>query len=311
VLPYSLGIVPRGGDTSREIVVTVRAQDASRTTLVSRRIETSFPPGRTVLLDVFLGRACLAMPCVGDTTCVGGTCIPAHVDAATLPDLVPGSELDVGLRPDAPRAPDTGPVIPWVCDVGGACDVITQGGCAGDTRCYYSRAGAIFTAQCLMSSGAVALGEPCLGNTSCGGGMFCDTGSDEPANVCIAYCCAASECPAGQRCSPWVAETGDLPMGGCFPDEECDALARTGCPPTEACYFRRAYTYCALPGTRANDATCRQNHECVPGDMCMAGTDGIMRCMVMCDLRAPVCPAGRVCASSNALAPYDHIGACR
>jgi hypothetical protein len=93
-VPFSFGVEPPGGDASRTATLVVEGRDASGSALVTRRAELGFVRGRTLVLHVRLEAACMGVVCAGGTTCVAHLCADDRVDAATLPELVPGHELD-------------------------------------------------------------------------------------------------------------------------------------------------------------------------------------------------------------------------
>ena len=57
--------------------------------IVERRVVMPFDPGRALELRVPLERSCIASACSGDTTCVGGQCVPVTVKPADLPSIGP------------------------------------------------------------------------------------------------------------------------------------------------------------------------------------------------------------------------------
>jgi hypothetical protein len=77
------------GSSSSAVEIRVAGVAADGTELVVRRARLGFVKEKTKLLRLRLERACFNVPCVeGQTTCIGGECIPADIDAATLPDFV-------------------------------------------------------------------------------------------------------------------------------------------------------------------------------------------------------------------------------
>jgi hypothetical protein len=100
-LPFSFLVRPSGEGGAVTLVVWGR--DGSGADRVVRSVTTAFAVGRTVLLTIWLERACDGVSCSGDATCIGGACASAAIDPSTLPDVRPGEELfaDAGVHPDA------------------------------------------------------------------------------------------------------------------------------------------------------------------------------------------------------------------
>lgn len=83
-LPVSLGITNRTvGDEEIEIRATAANRDGE---LVAQRARVRFVPGETRALCLRLDEACRGVEC-GEATCVAGTCLDAHLEAASLPTV--------------------------------------------------------------------------------------------------------------------------------------------------------------------------------------------------------------------------------
>jgi hypothetical protein len=100
-LPLQLELVPLAAKDAT-FTVTAVGQKATAA-LVSQSARVSFVSGQSLLLKMFLGRACESNPCAGDTTCSAGTCRP--VDVPNLPPYEPNKPL---LGPDAGVPGDSG-----------------------------------------------------------------------------------------------------------------------------------------------------------------------------------------------------------
>lgn len=86
-MPFSMGVVPQGGDASREVQVVVRGRFASsglRDRVVGTAI-TGFLEHEVLLLPMFLEQSCVDVTsCQIGYTCVGGRCRDAHRPASQL-----------------------------------------------------------------------------------------------------------------------------------------------------------------------------------------------------------------------------------
>ncbi|MCZ7681726.1 MAG: hypothetical protein M5U28_24205 [Sandaracinaceae bacterium] len=77
-LPRTVGVVHRGGSLGP---LTIRAVGSlGGVDVVSARAVTSFLRGRTLVLPLFLSRACASVSCGNDETCSGSACVSAAVD---------------------------------------------------------------------------------------------------------------------------------------------------------------------------------------------------------------------------------------
>ncbi|MBI2373762.1 MAG: hypothetical protein HYV07_07175 [Deltaproteobacteria bacterium] len=106
-LPLSFGVVPKEG-ASEEVLVALEAIGPSDV-LFTRAHRTSFVANEARRLLMFLSQRCVTESCVSGSTCTETGCSSERVDPATLPGVVPGTELE-GL-PDAGslEGPDAGP----------------------------------------------------------------------------------------------------------------------------------------------------------------------------------------------------------
>jgi len=111
--PLEVAIVPLGNDASRVIRVAARASDGSGRAL-SSVVETSFVPGETRALHVFLSADCEGVDCARET-CRRGVCSPIAVPGSALltygtdggPTIDAGG-IDTPVLLDAPAdTPDT------------------------------------------------------------------------------------------------------------------------------------------------------------------------------------------------------------
>jgi hypothetical protein len=118
-LPHEVRLVPPGGDASALIGVGIEGflASAGNVPLLSRTVEASFVPGRTMLLRVLLqGRCLIGLPggppgapsCVAPQTCIAGGCLDDHVGAQGLEAYVPAW---VANTPDTCKPANAGPPV--------------------------------------------------------------------------------------------------------------------------------------------------------------------------------------------------------
>lgn len=102
-LPLDVAIVPADGDASRHFELVARMTDAEGATIAQARAISGFVEGRTLQLNLWLGDGCVGIECPAAQTCrTDATCMDAHVDPATLGDLVPRpapTPLDAAVEP--------------------------------------------------------------------------------------------------------------------------------------------------------------------------------------------------------------------
>lgn len=92
-LPRTVGLVPAGGSLGP---IEVRAVGTLRGVPVVERVATtSFLQGRTLLLRMFLSRACRGVTCGAGETCDEGRCVSSEVDPEMLPDW---TDADAGSQ---------------------------------------------------------------------------------------------------------------------------------------------------------------------------------------------------------------------
>jgi hypothetical protein len=111
-LPFSFGVLPRGGDARSRVELLVTAIDRDGEPTVSRLVRTGFSEGRTLAVPVFLGAICRDRMCGEGLTCVDGACVSPEVPVEDLVPVRPGEELGDASRPIGSDAgadpPDTG-----------------------------------------------------------------------------------------------------------------------------------------------------------------------------------------------------------
>lgn len=107
-VPRTLGVVHDSGSLGPlTVVVTGKLGDQD---VIDRTASVSFLPGRTVVLRMFLLKACENRDCMTQTCGEGGSCRPIEIDPAELIDwtgVPPRLDGGVDAPPDAP--PDQSP----------------------------------------------------------------------------------------------------------------------------------------------------------------------------------------------------------
>ncbi len=104
-LPRTVGLVPAGDSLGP---IEIRAVGTLRGVPVVERVATtSFLQGRTLLLRMFLSRACRGVTCGAGETCDEGRCVSSEVDPEMLPEW---TDADAGgqRRDSGPDRTDGG-----------------------------------------------------------------------------------------------------------------------------------------------------------------------------------------------------------
>jgi hypothetical protein len=97
-LPFSFAVIPAGGKPARNVTIEITAVDPTGTVLSSRRARTGFIAEQTLLLPMFLAKACASIACEPDETCTERGCQSVDIDPAGLRPVRPGDEvLDAGM----------------------------------------------------------------------------------------------------------------------------------------------------------------------------------------------------------------------
>lgn len=92
-LPFSFGVVPLDGDSSRTIEIELSAFDETRTLSFVARARTGFIANKTLRLPMFLPRLCLMLDCSDDETCTDEGCTSATIAVEMLSEVEPGKEI--------------------------------------------------------------------------------------------------------------------------------------------------------------------------------------------------------------------------
>ena len=82
--PVTVGIVPRGGDTTRGVRVEATLTSTAGAT-VRASARTSYLPDETRVLRLSLEACCAGVTCTDTESCVACTCVSDAVDVRTLP----------------------------------------------------------------------------------------------------------------------------------------------------------------------------------------------------------------------------------
>ena len=222
-VPLSFGIVPVGNDTNRRIVVEVDAMGGGGRLLSTRRAVTGFLSEQTLLLPMFITRACEDVVCPMEQTCTELGCISDVVDPDTLRPVDGGGELlDSGVMDSAIvdsglDAPDTGDAGDSAIDAGadarvpldctapcecaeGFCDVdclmvsVCDVTCSGDGCAVTATAGREVSLVC-ASGASCSLDAERRGDVTvtCQDGSSCDVACHNSAS-CDVSCEGAASC---------------------------------------------------------------------------------------------------------------------
>ena len=211
------------------------------------------------------------------------------------------------------------------CLGGTTCDVLPNGGCTGDDRCYYAF-GTLRTNEC-ASPGTALAGARCAAGNGCVPGLACLGGfcttlccPSEPAlascpgrTECMSFefpvpsggtdmigictCQDNADCPSGSTCNPLL----DGEAGRCLLQGTCDRFPQSGCPAGQGCYG--SLRECQPAGTALAGDPCPMHghNECAPGFWCnffdFPGPNA--QCAAYCDPAATpsTCPTGFECRS--------------
>ena len=251
-LPFSFGVVPRGGDTSRDVRLVVEALDSLGVPLVERTAVVGFLPGRTLLLPVFLARSCIAVRCANGFTCTRDGCVAEAVDVTLLLPVPPGGELTVDAGEPALR--DGGPTDAEPPDGGTTMCGPPMRDCLDGTTC-----------EC---------GDACRCEPRCERGQDCDV-----------------TCGASATCAVEAREAANAVLR-CEDDADCTFDARDASNATISCGDRTTCAvdcervsncFVACTGSASCTVACRNASNCsftecggattsCPGDVIACGT---------------------------------------
>jgi hypothetical protein len=100
-LPFSFGVAPPEGGARGPARIAVLALGPDGGLLSTHRATVAFVSGKSLRLPMVVAARCAREICGPSETCGAAGCAPDAVDAATLDEVSPGSELD-GLPPPTP-----------------------------------------------------------------------------------------------------------------------------------------------------------------------------------------------------------------
>ena len=213
-------------------------------------------------------------PCASLTRSECGSVPGCNLIGEAPPDLgtdAGPSDVDLG-------SPDSG-TMGSMCPAG-ECDYGSNTGCPAGQACYLGTGGA----PVCLSAGTAGMGETCLVQGDCVGGMVCLGSGDSGA--CHRICCGGDDsvCGAGSSCG---AIQGIVGVGGCT--LVCDPVAQSGCAAGEACYSLASGPQCAPPGTGIQGTTCTYQDDCSMGFGCVGDSATGYLCAEYCDPTSPSC----------------------
>jgi hypothetical protein len=97
--PYSIALIPRGGEINREFRITATAY--SGTDAIARlRAESGFVSAKTIELKLRFQKSCLhaaSLDCDPTQTCLDGYCVPARIDQTMLPTFTGDPEVIIPI----------------------------------------------------------------------------------------------------------------------------------------------------------------------------------------------------------------------
>jgi hypothetical protein len=177
---------------------------------------------------------------------------------------------------------------------------LPQCGCSPGEQCSL-----VSGSRACTTEGTVQEGQSCGASALCAPGLLCVPLSPSVA-TCEKFCSNDSECESpGGLCTKALldADGGTIPSTTlCSAD--CDPVANTGCPiagtacrvARESGGAQRAYTDCALAGTKTQGASCDPSlAECAPGFDCVAVGVDQWKCLAYCTYPSGFCPVSTTC----------------
>lgn len=221
------------------------------------------------------------------------------------PDCGPGLACNRYAEPQRAAEREIG-----YCDVcpglnEGACDVVTQCGCAPDEMCAVTDF--VYGGTACMPKGDVPLGESCnVVVGECEPGTEClhwiDTG------VCTAFCNDPSDCPNGTPCVEWEVPGVKMCLSGCDPtDPQSSTAPFNACAPGQSCGLWGNVpdsSVCIEPDVAAPEgATCYDEDTCAPGLTCV-GVDAAGVCEPWCKVDEADCRMGERCVPHPFLSQF-------
>jgi len=310
-LPLRIGLLPHDGDTAGELELSAQGFQGASDPVVHEEAVVSFVPDSSILLKLFLARACIGSLCTGEQTCtVGGDCTarrranlsPFEPAASRVPPERPGQLADASppdARPvdapatDAPadtRPPD-GPGVDLGCvcpDDGEPCtDEVCEPTCVhkpradGDT-CPGGRCLAHACCTGCVQGGQCREGTQVAG---CGiGGGACEACDDQ--NPCTQDRCTAGKCEKDPQ-SGGMCPTGVCANGQCTCGHAGEPCCTGGtCTNSLACVAGS----CGACGA-VNQPCCTSGAPCASGAVC----GGLQVCVACGALNQPCCSGGTAC----------------
>ncbi len=221
-LPRTVGVVHRGGSLGP---LTIRAVGTlGGVDVVSARAVTSFLRGRTLVLPLFLSRACASVSCGNDETCSGGACVSAAVDPEALEEWN-GSvgRLDGGTPCE--------PVSERCNGADDDCDGMTDEGFDLDTDPL--NCGACFNVCSTNNATPACAGGVCSIAACAAGFADCDgvAGSGCEANLGTSiFHCGACDAACSVANATAVCADGECGVGACDAAfDDCNADEADGC----------------------------------------------------------------------------------
>ncbi|AKF10128.1 hypothetical protein DB32_007277 [Sandaracinus amylolyticus] len=230
-LPLSFVVVPASPDAP--VRVEIEGRDARGEAIVVRRARTTVPRGTTRVVHVLLEGCCTGSGCTGESTCIGGQCLPEDVESLPLDDDTRGgelvldasfpscSQLDGGMDMDASMPNDAAPI-----DAPTPIDARPTSTCPSETCVCAS------TCQCAADATCAWTGE--RGTLECGQRSRCIADAGDSTSV---RCDRTTQCAVTLGASSSAhcdRATCDIDVGSsssvtCIDRAACDITCRDTC----------------------------------------------------------------------------------
>jgi hypothetical protein len=212
-----------------------------------------------------------------------------------------------GSSPEA--GPLTCPTHTYSTIKTGPCDLLAQN-CPDGMTCKEAHPAAVWTTECVLSTGLKGEGETCVKDAECLAKLTCAAGR------CAPVCCAATNAPClGGICDLFfqVDELGTANKEVCHYAKACTLLIEDACEQGYGCHIedaKQGLATCVQGNTTpAPDlGACKHINDCPDMEDCFQGANSLKKCHAYCTLgqadpaSPPAglggCPAGQTCQAN-------------